>query len=52
MIHKILGEVIHGEKLGRKLGFPTANISYTSDDIEDAVFHLNIIVGGKKYRGM
>jgi FAD synthase len=44
MIRKVSGEVIHGEKLGRELGFPTANISYTSRDIEDAVFHLNIIV--------
>lgn len=52
MIRKISGEVIHGEKLGRELGFPTANISYTSRDIEDAVFHLNIIVWGKMYRGM
>ncbi|MCD5375175.1 adenylyltransferase/cytidyltransferase family protein [Candidatus Gracilibacteria bacterium] len=52
MIRKISGEVIHGEKLGRKLGFPTANVSYSSSDIEDAVFHLNIIVDEKIYSGM
>jgi FAD synthase len=47
MIAKISREVIHGEKLGRKLGFPTANISYTREDIEDAVFHLNIVIDGE-----
>jgi len=52
MIHKISGEVIHWEKLGRKLGFPTANISYTKNDIEDAVFHLNIVIDEKIYRWM
>jgi riboflavin kinase/FMN adenylyltransferase len=27
MIKVIKGEVIHGEKLGRTLGFPTANVA-------------------------
>lgn len=28
--YKIIGEVIHGSKLGRKLGFATANINYSN----------------------
>ena len=52
MIAKISGEVIHGEKLGRKLGFPTANISYNREDIEDAVFHLNIVIDGEIHQWM
>lgn len=27
--YKIIGEVIHGSKVGRKLGYPTANIDYS-----------------------
>ena len=27
--YKIIGEVIHGSKVGRKLGYPTANINYS-----------------------
>jgi len=52
MFKKIYGEVIHGEKLGRKLGFPTANISYTWDDIEDSVYFLNIIINNTIYSWM
>jgi len=52
MFHKISGEVVHGEKLWRQLGFPTANISYRSDDIENAVFFLNIFIDWNIYSGM
>lgn len=31
--YQICGRVIHGEKLGRKLGFPTANISIRHDNL-------------------
>ena len=48
----IIGDVIHGEKLGRELGFPTANISYSKNDIDDSVFHINIIIDGVIYRWM
>ncbi len=52
MFKKISGEVIHGEKLWRQLGFPTANIAYNQDDIENAVFLLNIVIEWKIYSGM
>jgi riboflavin kinase/FMN adenylyltransferase len=52
MFKKIHGEVIHGEKLGRQLGFPTANIAYEHDDIENSVYFLNIIVDCVMYSGM
>lgn len=52
MFKKIVWEVIHGEKLGRQLWFPTANIAYNKNDIEDAVYFLNIIIENKIYSGM
>lgn len=52
MFKKIYGEVVHWEKLWRQLGFPTANIEYTGDDIEDAVYLLNIVIEWVIYRGM
>ncbi len=52
MIKSISGEVIHGEKLWRVLWFPTANIAYTSDDIDNSVFHINIVIDDIIYRGM
>jgi len=44
--------VIHGEKLGRKLWFPTANIAFTSSEVENSVFHVNIVIDEKVYEGM
>ena len=44
MIQKISGEVIHGNALGRTIGFPTANIAYTKSDIWNSVFQINIII--------
>ena len=29
--HQVVGEVIHGEKRGREIGYPTANIGYDSN---------------------
>jgi len=52
MFKEISGEVIHGEKLWRQLGFPTANIAYENDDIENAVYLLNIIIDWEIYSGM
>jgi len=49
---KIKGVVIHGNALGRTIGFPTANIAYSENDIEESVFHLNIVLWKKIHQGM
>ena len=50
---KILsGRVIHGDKIGRKLGFPTANIAYDCAKTPNSVFHVNVIINDTLYRGM
>jgi len=50
----IRGEVIGGKKLGRKLGFPTANMSYDTKYVipKTGVYHTNIIVKGKLYNSI
>lgn len=51
--YKITGTVIDGRKLGRKLGFPTANISYGSYLLPCiGVYAVNVYIDGKKYLGM
>ena len=49
----ITGEVIHGKENGRKLGFPTANISYDEHTVLPALGVYNTIVEyhGKHYIG-
>ena len=52
-MHKtIIWEVIHWEKLWRKLGFPTANVSYDSNELDNSVFYINIIIDENIYRWM
>ena len=46
---KIRGIVIHGQKKGKKLGFPTANIAF-SGNLEDGVYAGKVIVGEKEYK--
>lgn len=50
----IIGKVIHGKKLGRKLGFPTANIEYGENMIlpKDGVYYTNIIWNNNSYKGI
>jgi riboflavin kinase/FMN adenylyltransferase len=44
------GEVIHGEKRGRELGFPTANIRLDpSCKLKHAIYAVHAHVGGKRY---
>jgi len=52
MIHTISGIVIDGDKIGRTIGFPTANIAYESDELWNSVFKVNIVVDGVLYAGM
>lgn len=52
MIHTIHGTVIHGDALGRKLGFRTANIDFQDENMPSAVFKVHVIVRGELYSGM
>ncbi len=52
MRHTISGTVIHGDALGRKLWFPTANIAFSSDELPSAVFKVNIEIDGHVYAWM
>ncbi|HMN51624.1 MAG TPA: bifunctional riboflavin kinase/FAD synthetase [Xanthobacteraceae bacterium] len=46
----VAGEVIHGEKRGRELGFPTANIRLDpSCKLRHAIYAVRAHVGGKVY---
>ena len=47
------GIVIGGNQLGRKLGFPTANIAIDDAlDIENGVYCSKVFVGDKEYSAM
>ncbi|MCC5921095.1 MAG: bifunctional riboflavin kinase/FAD synthetase [Cyclobacteriaceae bacterium] len=53
--YELNGEVVQGERLGRTLGFPTANLSLDFKHKlipKDGVYAVYAHVGGKKYRGM
>lgn len=51
--YTILGTVIAGEKLGRKLGFPTANISAHSEQFPpNGVYVTEARMAGSVYRGV
>lgn len=44
------GKVLHGDKLGRKLGYPTANLAYTDADkihLGEGVYAAQIIVNNE-----
>jgi riboflavin kinase / FMN adenylyltransferase len=53
--YTLTGKVIEGKQLGRKLGFPTANVE-TFDNHKlvpgDGVYAVFVQVGGKIYKGM
>ncbi|MBO5716597.1 MAG: riboflavin kinase [Alistipes sp.] len=48
----IEAEVIHGKKIGRALGFPTANMSLEGYDVERGVYRSKVVIDGKEYRAM
>lgn len=49
----VSGEVIHGEKRGRQLGFPTANIRLDpACGLKHGVYAVRMAVGGKRYDGV
>src|SRR3954463_15020983 len=51
--YTILGTVIRGEQLGRKLGFPTANLSAHSEQFPpNGVYAIEARIGGALHRGV
>ncbi len=49
------GEVFHGDKIGRELGYPTANLKSTDDEkicLGDGIYAVYVDVEGKNYKGM
>lgn len=52
--YSIKGEVIHGKKLGRTIGFPTANLKINHEDAipKIGVYYTNIEINEKIYKGI
>ena len=49
------GEVFHGDKIGREIGYPTANIKSTDEEkicLGDGIYAVYADVEGKTYKGM
>ncbi|MBO5832665.1 MAG: riboflavin kinase [Alistipes sp.] len=53
MIVEIEAEVIHGRKIGRALGYPTANMSLEGyEDVERGVYRSEVDIDGVVYCAM
>ena len=53
MSKSIKGKVIHGAKLGRQLGFPTANLDASRlSEVDNGVYAARIKVAGHNYKAM
>lgn len=49
----VTGDVIHGEKRGRNLGFPTANIKLNPvTELKHGIYAVRVYAGGKAYGGV
>ncbi|MDQ0884744.1 riboflavin kinase [Peribacillus sp. V2I11] len=48
----ICGSVVHGRKMGRELGFPTANVNADAGLIENGVYGVCVSLKGNQYRGI
>ncbi len=49
----IEAEVIHGRKIGRALGFPTANMSMKGyESVERGVYLSRVVIDGVSYKAM
>ena len=49
------GQVVHGNKIGRTIGYPTANLKSNTDEkitLGDGIYAVYVTVVGKKYKGM
>ena len=53
MSKSIKGKVIHGAKLGRQLGFPTANLDASRlSKVDNGVYAARMKVAGRNYNAM
>ena len=49
----VIGEVLHGRRLGRELGFPTANLGVPDDWAPaDGVYRSRVTLDGRHYDAM
>jgi riboflavin kinase / FMN adenylyltransferase len=49
----VSGKVIHGDKRGRELGFPTANLSLDSAcGLRHGIYAVRVAAGGRRYDGV
>lgn len=50
----IIGQVVQGRKVGRLIGYPTANIPYPTDKmpLKEGVYSVNVYWKGKGYKGI
>ncbi len=49
------GEVVHGDKIGRTIGYPTANLKITDEEkivLGDGIYAVYADVDGKHFKGM
>ena len=47
------GKIIYGNQLGRKIGFPTANLDIKKEQVlPHGVFAVLVFLNGKKYKGI
>jgi riboflavin kinase/FMN adenylyltransferase len=53
--YSISGTIVEGKKLGRKIGFPTANIKLSDSNKlvpKNGVYFVEVMIGGSLHRGM
>lgn len=52
--YPLSGKVVHGDKIGRTLGFPTANLAIEPNKLipKDGVYAVNVFVEDKRYLGL
>ena len=51
--YSVLGTVMHGDGLGKKLGFPTANLAVQNEQFPpDGVYSVSVGLGGRRISGV